>query len=410
MRIEQAVILCGGRGTRLGALTRATPKPLLEVGGRPFLDHVIEELARQGVTRILLLAAFEAAEIHRYARQAPARLARPVTLTVLEEPGQAGTGGALYHAWMHLDERFFLLNGDSWCDGLLSDLAATLNAPGRVMGVLLRQIPQPGRYGAVERTGDRITAFLEKHQTDRAGPTEINGGVYVARRSLIEHLRPRQSLEREVLPGLAATGRLGGVATQGFFIDIGVPESFRQAQTAVPAARRRGAVFFDRDGVLNEDLGHVGTPDRLRWMPGAVEAVRAVNAAGLYAFVVTNQAGIAKGLYSEADFWRLMAVMEARLAEAGAHLDDIQHCPMHPEAVVPALRGASPNRKPAPGMLLDLMARWPVDPTASLMVGDRDTDRQAADAAGIRFLPYTGGSLADLLAPHLQHREAETAA
>jgi D-glycero-D-manno-heptose 1,7-bisphosphate phosphatase len=147
--------------------------------------------------------------------------------------------------------------------------------------------------------------------------------------------------------------------------------------------QRRPAIFFDRDGVLNDDRGYVGTPDRFTWIEGSRECVKLVNDYGAFAFVVSNQAGVAHGYYSEDDVRSLHAHMQADLAAIGAHIDEFCYCPFHEKAKVEGYRRASRFRKPEPGMLLDLLARWPVDPDRSLMVGDQETDLEAARRAGI---------------------------
>src|SRR5271166_1858360 len=127
--LQQAVILCGGLGTRLGGLTAETPKPLLPVDGNPFLDVLLFELGRHGITQILLLAGFAAHKMHEYALKTPLRARFGLELEVLVEPLRAGTGGALWHARDHLDHSFLLLNGDSWFDINLLELARHADEP-----------------------------------------------------------------------------------------------------------------------------------------------------------------------------------------------------------------------------------------------------------------------------------------
>lgn len=158
-------------------------------------------------------------------------------------------------------------------------------------------------------------------------------------------------------------------------------------------AVRRPAIFFDRDGVINADHGYVGQVARFDLLPGAAAGVRAANAAGALAFLITNQSGVARGFYTEADVAALHTHMAEILARDGARFDDILYCPHLPDAPVAAYQLDCSCRKPKPGMILDLMARWPVDRARSAMIGDKPSDMEAARAAGIRGILYEGGAL-----------------
>ncbi len=163
----------------------------------------------------------------------------------------------------------------------------------------------------------------------------------------------------------------------------------------------RPALFFDRDGVLNEDLDFVHRPDQVRWIAGAQQAIRFLNQAGYLVFVVTNQSGIGRGYFSAETVENLHHWMQSELTASGARIDEFVYCPHHPEAAVAAYRQICSCRKPRPGMILDLLGRWPVDPGRSLLIGDQPRDLQAAEAAGLAAARFEHGNLYDFLLSQL---------
>ncbi len=305
--IEQAVILVGGLGTRLGRLTEQTPKPLLAVAGRPFLERLLGELARHQVEEVLLLAGFQGDKV-------ASAVASHANARVLVEPQPLGTGGALRFAKDHLRERFFLLNGDSLFDINLWDLAlAAASADG---ALALRRVEDVSRYGAATLQGELIAGFAEG--AAEPGPGLINGGVGVLSRRVLELIPPGRavSIERDVYPVLAAAGRLGGRAYDRPFIDIGVPADFERAQAWVPAVLGRGAVVFEWESLLKAH-GAVG----LVWRSGAMAAAKAANDAGLLTLMMEPPAGASQD--GEAGRQHLRRRLNRDLIPAGAHMDAV---------------------------------------------------------------------------------------
>jgi D,D-heptose 1,7-bisphosphate phosphatase len=389
--VRQAVILVGGRGTRLRSLAARIPKPLMPVvGDRRFLDVLVDHVVRQGFNDILLLAGHLGDQVaDRYS----GRSVRGARLRVVVEPKPHGTAGALRAAIDLLDERFVLLNGDTYFDCNIRALAAEACRSGITGTLALRRVEDARRYGTVELDGRRITAFREKDPTSLNGGL-VSGGVYCLDKSIVAMIdKLPASLEEEVFPKLVAAQQLEGIECGGYFLDIGLPDALDQARHELPNIERRPAVFLDRDGVLNIDHGYVHRPEQVDWVDGAFETIRRFNNLGYYVFVVTNQAGIARAYYSEEQVHSLHAWMSDRLAEQGAFVDAFYYCPFHPDGVVSQYRGSHPDRKPEPGMIRRALSEFSVDVSRSFLIGDQEADIECARRGGIPGYRFPGGNL-----------------
>jgi D,D-heptose 1,7-bisphosphate phosphatase len=371
---------------------------MLNVTGRPFLDTLIDEIARYDAFEDILLLAGHQAEpvLSRYAGAVRGR-AR-LTIALEEEP--LGTAGALAHAVGRLQKRFLLLNGASFFDFNLLDLA--WRAGSSLVHMALRAEIIGGRSDRVVLDNDRVRAFIAPGH-GATGP--VDAGVYVIDRSIIEGIgRLPASLEQDVLPALAASGTLKATCYPGHFIDIGITLDVTSAEVALKERLRRPAVFFDRDGVLNHDTGYIFEPSKLKWIAGAREAVKAVNDAGYFAFVVSNQSGVAKGLYEESDIRSLHRWMADEMASMGAHIDAFEYCPDHPEGTIERYRRENDRRKPGAGMITDLLSRFPVNADDSILIGDKASDLEAARTAGLKGHLFSGGNLEAFVKQHLRPR------
>jgi D-glycero-D-manno-heptose 1,7-bisphosphate phosphatase len=399
--IRQCAILAGGLATRLGTITHEIPKPVLEVGERPFLAWLMRELQRFGVEEFVILTGHLSGRVQDIMGDATASLPKPARVIYTEEPVRAGTAGALHHARAHLHEHFLLCNGDSVFDTNLSALLRDAAHDGAdVLGrLMLADLDDASRYGVVNLDGDRITDFAERRAAGQPGV--INAGIYLLNRRIVDRCPEVGSLERDVLPALAAEGALRGTQGRGFFVDIGVPEDLDRARLKLPAVLNRPALFLDRDGVLNHDHGYVGFREHFDWVDGALDTIKLATDLGWHVFVVTNQSGVARGLYTEHDAKSLLHWVSEEARRHGGTVDDWRYCPYHPEGTVPEYRRHSDWRKPGPGMLLSLIDDWQLQPGRCLMVGDQPTDVDAATAAGMRSATFHGGNLRDFVAPLL---------
>jgi D,D-heptose 1,7-bisphosphate phosphatase len=394
---KQLVVLVGGRGTRLGAAAKDTPKPLMPItADKVFLDYFLETSVRQGFDDIILLAGHLGEQVYqRYHNQRWGE----AHISVLIEPKPMGTGGAFRFAYDQLAPTFLAANGDTLFDINMRAVDHRLHTNPDLLGVLaLRHVEDTSRYGQVRlNEAGIIQSFEEKKPSAVPVPGVINGGIYALRKTAIDQLGDGPaSIETDLFPQLVKQGRVAGVESHGYFLDIGLPETLQIARDDLPH-RKRPVLFLDRDGVINVDKNYLYRIEDFEWIEGIKALIRKANDAGRAVVVVTNQAGVARGYYAEEDVLRLHTHIQATLNAEGAFIDGFYYCPYHEQAVEARYRVANhPDRKPNPGMLLKAARDLNLDLTDGLLIGDNATDIMAAEAAGVRGVLFKGGSLTDL--------------
>ena len=176
--------------------------------------------------------------------------------------------------------------------------------------------------------------------------------------------------------------------------EVMTPSPQKNADMKAPPFR--GAVFLDRDQTLNVDHGYTHLVDDFAWMPGAPAALALFHRHSIACFIVTNQGGIGREFYTVEQMHIFNDHLRAQASGAGGHITDIAHCPHHPDAPTSAMRTPCDCRKPAPGMLLELAAKWRIDLATSVMIGDRDSDVEAGRAAGCHAYLFDGADLSEL--------------
>jgi NDP-sugar pyrophosphorylase family protein len=230
---RQCVVLVGGIGSRLKELTRDVPKPMLLVAGRPFIQILIEWLIGQGMQEIIFLAGFKASVLENFLKEKEMAQYWPnIKITCFVENKIAGTAGALVetkYLYDILGKTFFVINGDSFFDISLSEFCNIQIEKNWIGCLALRTVEDASRYGLIELENNLIVSFSEKTQQKESGL--INGGVYLFKKEIFDFIQHSPcSLEKEIFPVLVKEGLLYGKELIGFFIDIGIPDTYLKAQ------------------------------------------------------------------------------------------------------------------------------------------------------------------------------------
>jgi D,D-heptose 1,7-bisphosphate phosphatase len=342
----------------------------------------MREISRFGVCEFVVLSQAGEAEARAAFATIAERLPRAVPIVVVGDLAPSATADALALALARsrgvLDARFLFCPGTGLFDANLADLLAdAARDPPDVLG----------RVAVIGQT-DRALAVLDRGAIDQA----VAGEDMIA----------------DTLTRLGALARATALA--GVFLPIARFALDAAAQAEMLRRLHRPALFLDRDGTINIDHGYVGTRSRFDWIVAARQAIRRATAAGWHVFIVTNQSGVARGFYDEDAVMRLHRWLAEEVRRDGGTIDDVRYCPQHPDGTIPAYRAASPWRKPAPGMILDLIRCWEPDAARSVMVGDQPTDVEAAAAAGVAGHLFPGGDLDAFVAPLLTCKKAKNGA
>jgi len=397
-----AVIVAGGLGMRARAMTGDDiPKALLPIGGVPIIEHQMRALAAHGVTRLVILAGYLGEVIDAHLREFPPPPGLEVSVRI--ETTVLGTAGAVIDAREGLDAPHLLvIFGDLLFNLDFGKLAERHVAAGAAATIVCRPNDHPATSDLVVIDDeDRITTLLPRKGRPAGDYRNlVPSGIYMLRRAELDDFPPGEKLDffQGYFPALLSAGKtLRAQRSVEYMCDIGTPEGRAAAERDLASGRyarlapgqKRPAVFFDVDGVLNEENPGPGilSADELELIPGGGAALRALNHAGWLAVGATNRPQIAKGQVTRAGLEAIFGRLEMGLAREKGFLDRLYFCPHHPEGghagEIAALKIACDCRKPAPGMLLRAIAELPIARERSAMIGDTWRDVAAARAAGV---------------------------
>lgn len=384
--LKDVVILVGGFGTRLShVLGQNIPKPMAPVYGKPFLTYILDRLIEAGAEHVILATGYKHEVIEKYC----GNKYRSLKISYSEENTPLLTGGAILKASKLVKEDDFLvLNGDTLFNIDLPLLCTFHKAHNSPLSIALREVDDTARYGAVKTESNRIVAFCEKDSSIGAGV--INGGIYAVNKKWLQGLGlPEEfSFEKDLLQKVVNTETFYGLNFNNYFIDIGVPEDYRQAQKDfVKLVPQDKYLFLDRDGVLNKRIvgDYVRNWEQWEWLPNSLEAIVGLSKHFTHTFIVTNQQGVGKGLFSLLDVERIHQHMVQEIEVAGGSIDKIYVCGDLKDS-------GSKNRKPAIGMALQACKDYDdVDLSKSVMIGDGVSDMEFGWRAGMRCVFLTNG-------------------
>ena len=376
MRKLEAIILAGGLGTRLRDTVPDLPKPMAPINGKPFLEYQLEWLSKYDIKKIVLSTGFMADKISSYFGNEYNGI--PLEYSIETTP--LGTGGAIAYSLQKTSgKNVLVVNGDTWFPINIKDFLSFHKKLKSDISLALKRMTNFSRYGTVDMDKETILHFNEKKKCEEG---LINGGIYLLNKRVFDNIdKSTFSFEKEILEKRSESGYIKGMIFDSPFIDIGIPEDNERAthlMTSDFSNIKKKALFLDRDGVVNIDKVHVHKIEDFEFTPDIFKLAKRYQDKGYLIIIITNQAGIAKGLYTEEDFNILTKWMIEEFKKREITISKVYHCPHHPDYT-----GPCDCRKPHPGMILKAIKDFDLDPSQCVLIGDKLSDIEAGQNAGI---------------------------
>lgn len=398
----KAVIMAGGRGTRIASINSAIPKPMIPVLGKPVLKYQTENLKQQGITDIIMVCGHLKEKIVEYFGDGK-NFGLNIEYVFENEP--LGTAGALSMLKDKLDEDFFLINGDIIFDVDFSGMIAFHRSHNALITILTHPNSHPYDSSLIEADKSGMVVCWHTKEDNRGWlKNSVNAGIHLLSERVFsdDALSPLFSearfldLDRDILRPLVNTGKLFSYHSPEYVMDMGVPERYNTVSEDIAAGRpqkrnlknSQKAVFLDRDGTINKYVGFLKNIDDFELIENTAKAINLIHSKGYLTVVITNQPVVARGEVTFKQLEMIHNKMETLLGREGAYIDGIYYCPHHPdkgfEGEVPELKMQCSCRKPNIGLVEKAKSDLNIDLTGSWFVGDSQVDVLTGENAGCR--------------------------
>ncbi len=400
----KAVILAGGKGTRLGRLSQRIPKPMMKVGDAPLLEHQIRLLKKYCIEQVVLITGHLSHVIKNYFADG-SRFG--IRIDYLEEKKPLGTAGGIKELEDELTADFFVFYGDVMINMNLEKLMSFHRSRESACTLVLHPGDHPQDSDLVEvGKNHRIVRFHSKpHPKDRYFRNLVSAGLYIMSPRMLRYLKKniKADFGRDIFPQIITKERLYGYITPEYLKDIGTPARLKQVRKdytdgkieKLADGNKRPAIFLDRDGVINKKKGLIYQTKDFELLDGTAEAIKKINESPFLSIVVTNQPVIARNLCTIEQLEEIHKKMDTLLGRGNAKLDAVYYCPHHPDKGFvgenAAYKVKCHCRKPGIGMIEKAQKEFNIDLSRSFFVGDSFRDVLCGKNAGLTTIGLMTG-------------------
>jgi D-glycero-D-manno-heptose 1,7-bisphosphate phosphatase len=389
MKQVDAVILAGGKGSRIKSYIGNNPKPLVKLGNKSFLEYLINNICKYNIRTIYILAGYKGIKIHKKFNN---KIINFVKVKCIIEKKPLGTAGCLHLIKNKISNKFLVFNGDSIFDININDFTKVrMNKNNIVLAVTKNT-----NYASNAKLSN-LHITKEKKIEFKKNSGIMNGGVYFFNKTIFKDVKKKYiSLEDDIIEKAIRNHQVKGFYSNNFFLDIGTKKNLLLAKKKIPSYFYRPAIFLDRDGTINEDKGYVYKISDFILKKQIEKTLQIFSQNNFYLFIVTNQAGIGHGFYKIKDFIKLHKFIKSNFIKKNIFINEVKFCPYHPKAIIKRFRKLSFFRKPNNSMINEILKNWDINIKKSLMIGDKKIDKQCAERSKLKFIYYSENILPEV--------------
>ena len=395
----QAVIICGGIGTRLKKVYKKTPKALIKINSIPNLQHIIKDLKKNNINKFLFLTSFQSNKIESYVKKIKLK-----NYCIVKDINLKGTGGALIGAYKKLDKEFLVIFSDLFMKINFKKFVIFSRKKKSEVNMFVHANSHPYDSDTVEYNRDCRVKKINLKRTNESKLNIAISGLFYFKKIYIKKFKydNKKKINLDLVKDLISkkiNHRIFAYKSIEYIKDFGTPKRLKKVNFEQKQSNRKkiSAVFLDRDGVINKEIGGVTSKEEFIKLPKVEQAIKKLNQKQIPVFIVSNQAVLSKGKINNAKFKSIISFLDKLLSKSNAYIDDYLYCPFYKNKKydISKIPYYSKYRKPNPGMILELSKKYRINLKNSFFVGDSDKDILAGTKVGCKTILVKSNKLFD---------------
>jgi len=380
--LSDLIILAGGKGSRIRRYLKNKPKPLIKIGNTSILEKILYQFCKYEFRKIFIICGYKGEQIFKKFNNTFLNFNK---IICLKENKPMGTAGFINKNIKIFTPTFYVVNADSYCDFNFEKFKKIKlnNSYGKIILTKNKSYNSNKKLNNLNILKNKV---IDKNYNNNL----MNAGIYFLKSKCFNINTKNEflSLEDDIISPLINKKKILGFRSNNFFLDIGTPANLKKAKTLFDKNFTKPAIFLDRDGTINEDIGYLHKFRDFKLKKNILKFLKYLSKKKVYLFIVTNQAGIGKKIFTMKQFINFQKKFKHFFSNHNIYFDEVIFCPYHINAKIKKYKKKSLYRKPGNLMVESILKRWNINKSKSIFIGDRKKDKLCAKKSNIKFFYY----------------------